>query len=186
MLDGGFMRRHSSFSHLVRSSLLVTLAGSALACCMGPTPYAPAVDGLGYANAPIEANRYRVSFAGNSRTTLDTVETYLLYRAAEVTLSSGRDWFRVADRDTAADTSYRAYSAGLGSWRPFFYGPGFAPGFVDATTTIRPITRYGAYANILVFTGEKPVGDPHAYDARSVLETLGPRIVRPEAATASG
>lgn len=157
----------------------------ALAACTRPTLYAPAVDGLGYANAPIEADRYRVSFAGNSLTTRDTVEAYLLYRAAEVTLSSGHDWFRVADRNTAADTSYRAYSTGFGGWGPFLYGPGFAPGFVD-TTIIRPITRYGAYANILVFKGEKPADDPQAYDARSVIETLGPRIVRPAPATARG
>jgi hypothetical protein len=39
----------------------------------------------GYSEQQIENNRFRVQFAGNSLTDRKTVETYLLYRAAELT-----------------------------------------------------------------------------------------------------
>ncbi|MEM7669082.1 MAG: hypothetical protein AAF317_08005, partial [Pseudomonadota bacterium] len=64
---------------------------------------------------------------------------------------------------------------------PFFFRSGHRSsafgGF--ASTSTRPINRYEAFANILVFDGKKPGEDASAYDARSVLETLGPEIVLP-------
>jgi hypothetical protein len=48
----------------------------------------------------IETNRFRVSFAGNSMTSRETVERYLLFRAAEITLQQGYDGFEMADRST--------------------------------------------------------------------------------------
>src|SRR5918995_6473317 len=80
------------------------------ACAGGPTPYQQAQDGYGYSEQRIEENRYRVSFAGNSATTRQTVEDYLLYRAAELTVQTGHDWFEVADRSTV-----QAYSGYGGS-----------------------------------------------------------------------
>jgi hypothetical protein len=56
----------------------------------------------------IEQNRVRISFRGNTLTDRDTVENYLLYRAAEVTLSSGKDYFIVANRDTESRSRCRA------------------------------------------------------------------------------
>ncbi|MBY8977986.1 hypothetical protein KHP62_19400 [Rhodobacteraceae bacterium NNCM2] len=165
-------------------AVFVTAAPLALAGCVGPTPYSPAVERNGYADHPLEADRYVVSFAGNSQTSRETVETYLLYRSAEVTLAAGKDWFRVANQDTEAQTRYRSFDTGFGAagFGPYFYRSGFNYGYFGGvgTATSVPITRYEAYANILVFDGEKPEGDPGAYDARSVIETLGPRVVRPE------
>ncbi|MEM0944800.1 MAG: hypothetical protein AAGI70_12740 [Pseudomonadota bacterium] len=170
--------------------LLAATAILGLAACTGPTAYAPAVDRDGYADSAVEENRYRVSFAGNTRTSRDTVETYLLYRAAEVTLAADKDWFKVAAQDTEAETRFRSFSTGFGrgGFGPFFFRSGFRHGFFGGvgTSDARPITRYEAFANILVFDGEKPDDDPAAYDARSVIETLGPQIVRPEAVVPAG
>ncbi|MEL6196948.1 MAG: hypothetical protein AAFT19_03790 [Pseudomonadota bacterium] len=162
------------------------LALLVLAACTEPTRYAPRVERDGYADAAIEDNRFRVSFSGNTRTPRDTVETYLLYRAAEVTLAAGKDWFRLAAQDTEAETRFRSFATGFGSsgFGPFFFRSGFRRGSFGTfggSTSTRPITRYEAFANILVFEGEKPEEDPTAYDAQSVLETLGPEIIRPEA-----
>ncbi len=55
----------------------------------------------GYSEQQLEPNRWRVTFSGNSLTDRRTVENYLLYRSAELTLSQGFDWFstiRPADR----------------------------------------------------------------------------------------
>ncbi|MEM8790176.1 MAG: hypothetical protein AAGE80_01060 [Pseudomonadota bacterium] len=153
-----------------------------LAACTEPTPYAPAVERFGYTDNPIEENRFRVSFGGNSRTPRATVETYLLYRAAEVTVAEGFDWFRIADQETEVTTRFRSFSnSGFGFGSPFFrrgFRSRFGSGF--GSTTTRPISRYDTIANIVVFEGDKPAEDPQAYDARSVLQTLGPTIVRPE------
>ncbi len=65
----------------------------------------------------IEANRYMVSFAGNTHTARDTVERYLLYRAAELTVQHGFDYFILADRDT--DRRTRTYAT------PGAFGGGF-------------------------------------------------------------
>lgn len=155
-----------------------------LVACTDPTPYAPAVERDGYSDQAIEENRYRVSFKGNTRTPRETVETYLLYRAAEVTVDSGHDWFKIADQDTEAITRFRGFSSGIGigGFGPYFYRSSFSRGFFGSvgTSNLRPVSRYEAFANILVFRGEKPDEDGEAYDARSVIQTLGPDIILPE------
>ena len=74
-----------------RDLVLALLPLGMLAACGQPTPYQPATAGYGYREQQIEDNRYRVSFAGNDLTTADTVQNYLLYRAAELTLGEGYD-----------------------------------------------------------------------------------------------
>lgn len=171
-------------------TILAAAALLTLAACTEPTRYAPAVERDGYADKPVETNRYQVSFSGNTRTSRDTVETYLLFRAAEVTLAAGKDWFKVATQDTEAETRFRSFSTGFGrtGFGPFFFRSGFRHGFFGGfgSVSTRPITRYEAFANILVFDGAKPADDPAAYDARSVVETLGPEIIRPEPVVAAG
>ena len=94
------------------------LVGVLVACGGAPTPYQPAADGYGYSEQRIEDNRYRVTFAGNDLTKADTVQNYLLYRAAEVTLDSGYDYFTVVDRNLDRSTRY------WGTGEPHF-GTGF-------------------------------------------------------------
>ncbi len=158
-----------------------------LAACTHPTPYAPSNGKNGYSDKVIEDNRYWVSFRGNSSTPRDTVETYLLFRAAELTLESGRDWFRIADQDTEVSTRYSGFSTGFGNvgFGPYYSRRGFGGGFSTSigTTSLRPVSQYEAFANILVYSGEKPADDPEAYDAREVLENLGPDIVLPDQAS---
>lgn len=79
----------------------VVAAATALAgCTSGPTPYQPAAGyDRGYSEQKIENERYRISFKGNSMTERDTVENYLLFRAAELTLQSGYDSFTIVNRE---------------------------------------------------------------------------------------
>ena len=60
---------------------------AALTGCATPTPYQPNIPGQavsgGYSETKIESNRWRVTFAGNTLTSRETVEGYLLFRAAE-------------------------------------------------------------------------------------------------------
>src|ERR1700744_4222480 len=80
-------------------SLAVVLAG-----CAQPAPYAPRLSGqqTGYTDRELTDNRYRVTFTGNSSTPRETVENYLLLRAAEVTLAAAYPHFEFDSRDPKA------------------------------------------------------------------------------------
>lgn len=175
------------------TSLLAALLAASLAGCVGPTPYRPADGGFGYDEQLLERDRARVTFAGNSLTPRATVENYLLYRAAELTLDRGYDHFIIADRDVERRTTYETSVVGYGGWPGYWpgFGPGFWPGHACfhcrrgfatagvATATSRPRDRYTAYADIVMGQGDKPAGRPEAYDARDLLERLAPQIERP-------
>ena len=149
----------------------------ALAACATVTPYQPLQRGEGYAEQRIESNRYRVRFAGNSQTSRQTVETYLMYRAAEVTLSNGYDYFIQADRNTEAQTRYTETVSGFDDFGPF-WRPRF--GFGVGVGTSIPSTEYQADVDILMFKGKKPLNDTRAFDAREVKSNLEAQILRPE------
>ena len=158
------------------ASALVVALGLLLAACAGaPTPYQQAQGGFGYSEQRIEENRYRVSFAGNSATTRQTVEDYLLYRAAELTVQTGHDWFEVADRNTVQD--YAGYGGspqvgvGVGS------GGNFGVGLSLPVLGGGGSGRYTADMDIVVHEGEKPQADSNAYDAFSVISRLQPKVL---------
>lgn len=153
-------------------------AATLLAACATATPYQPLQDGYGYTEQKIESNRYRVSFAGNSETPKQTVETYLLFRAAELTLKSGYDYFVFASDNTDANTRYLQTFDGYYGWGRYYWGPRSAFGGIG-TSTATPVTEYVAQADIVMFTGKKKNDDVKAFDAREVRTNLEASIVRP-------
>ena len=189
----------------VRGVALVAASALALAACTTATPYQPAARGShvsgGYTDLQIEANRFRVTFSGNDLTSRETVETYLLYRAAELSLAKGFDWFQMAARDTEKKTStyvnqpfggfggpfgggaygywgpsWRYHGGGFGwrGWDPYWGDPFFG-GSIDVQT----VDRYEAMAEIVAGRGPKPA-DPRTFDAREVVANLQARIVVPQ------
>jgi hypothetical protein len=187
-----------------RSLALSVVLATGLAACATPTPYQPVVMGKaslgGFSEQRVEANRFRVSFNGNSLTSRETVEGYLLFRAAELTTQNGYDWFTIVERDTdkktrtyvEPDPFYRPWYGSYGLWRPSwrYYGGGFGwrgwdpfwgGAFLGDRVDVRTIEKYEASAEILMQKGTKPEGDASAFDARAVTENLRPRIKYPEA-----
>jgi len=170
--------------------LLALCAASVLAACTAmPTPYQPAVGTRwGYEENQIETNRFRVSFGGNSLTDRETVETYLLYRAAELTVEQGYDYFEVVERATDTDTRYvntdpfNPYYGGFSVHYAYFHPRwgwrGWRDPFWD-DVQMREIRRFEASAEITLGTGSKPE-HAGAFDARDVMANLGDDIVRPE------
>lgn len=156
---------------------------SVLAGCVTPTPYGPRVEGssTGYTDERLAQNRYRVTFTGNTVTPRAAVEDYLLYRAAQVTLDSGYAAFEFDTRDTKAKTIY------LSTFDNFPYGPGYGPfgwywhnwAFDDTEIQSRPVTRFEAYAEIVMLTSEQAKSEPRSLDARDVMARLGPRVLPP-------
>ena len=150
-----------------------------LAGCATPTPYQPSTDGYGYADEQIESNRYLVTFAGNAVTPLTVVQTYLLYRAAEITLATGHDWFVISSRDIDASTNYSGWvNSYPGAYGGGYYGSGGGVGVGLGVGTVyaNPSTRYTAQATIVVYTGQKPEDNVDAYDARDVITRLKPKL----------
>lgn len=155
-----------------------------LSACVTATPYQQAASprGFGYMEERLDQNKFRVSFRGNAQTKRETVEDYLLYRAAELTLQNGFTHFIVVGRDTEKNTSYRYYIDSYGGRGWFYHGfPGwyrdpFAPWGYD----VHPVTTYTASAEIILVKGPQQSGDVRAFDAREVIVQVGPRVVRPE------
>ena len=193
----------------ILAALALALAASGLAACETATPYQPLspknAQAGGYSEARLEANRWRVTFQGNSLTSRGTVENYLLNRAAELTLAQGFNWFETNDRSTdkQSDTYvlpgpygygwrpyWRFYGGAYGwrSWDPYFggpWGPGFGPpwgppGGPPWGPDVQTIERYEASAEIVMGHGPKPANDRHALDAREVTANLASHIVRPK------
>lgn len=170
----------------VRSLILAGLL--ALTACTHPTPYQAEQDGQGFSDRAIEDDRFRVTFAGNFLTTRETVEDYLLFRAAEVTLQRGYDYFLVVEKDTERKTTafthffdkdypHSVYGYSRGDILYDGYFDRFGPSYVLGATRERH--RYTAFAEIQLRRGEKPDDDPDAYGAREVRDRLGPRINTP-------
>jgi len=184
--------------------LAVTLlAAAGIAGCTTTTPYQPyrphSAGGIhgGYSDQQLAPDRYLVRFHGNSLTSRDRVEGYMLYRAAQLTVQSGFDWFLVLDRNTEhnvrtivrPDPFYRPwYGQAYGAWRPYWdvYIPG--PGWRswDANRSwneqfdVRRIEAFETTAEIQMRRAPVPPDAPRAIDARKVLAELGPRIELPK------
>ena len=159
--------------------LLAALPVLLLAGCASLTPYQPLREGYGYSEQVIEANRLRVSFAGSSKTPRQTVENYLLYRAAEVTLARGYDYFVMTRSFTEARSDAGAeptVSLGFGGFNFGSHG-GVGLG-VGTTTGGGRGAAYTAQADLLLLKGAKPPNDAQAYDAREVRGSLEAQIQR--------
>ena len=196
-----------------RRVVAAALAASTLmvAGCATETTYRPATGQgfarTGYSDRQIEPNRFLVSFSGNSVTSRDTVERYLFFRAAELTLQQGYDYYVMAERDT--DRQTRTYSTpGLnggfgggfgfggfgGYWGPAWryhgrafgwrnYDPFFGGGFGGPWGNdfdIRTIDRFEATAEIVMRKGPIPKDNLRAFNARAVVDTIGPTVVLPK------
>ena len=188
------------FRHLPLGVGLILAAGL-LAGCMTPTPYAPRLEGqrTGFTDRALTQNRYRVTFTGNTITPRETVESYLLLRAAEVTRAAGYSAFIFDTRNTRANQSYQTIPY-AGGPDPYF-GPGFRPGFgsgfgsgfgpgwglrggfgywgglgfaYDPMVDVVVRTNYEGYAEIVMLTPEQAAKEPRAINAREVISHIGP------------
>lgn len=132
------------------------------------TPYQPSVISRsqhGYSDTQLDANRVRISFAGNGDTSRETVEAYLLYRAAELTLQRGYDYFVIADHNVDSHTDYAAS------------GPPAPP--IVPVWRYREVTSYSAVSDVIMHHGAMPANAPNAFNARAVYANLAWRISRP-------
>ena len=150
-----------------------------LGACAIETPYQPVEGRYGYGEQQIEQNRYRVTFAGNPSTPRETVQNYLLYRSAELTVEKGFDYFTIVERDVERDTRYftQGFVDDFGfrdRFRRQRFRRAFFPSFFSANAY--PVSEYSSIADIVLAEGENPADDTDAYDALDVLQQLQPLI----------
>ena len=166
--------------------LIGAAAMAVLAACATSTPYGPMDGRYGYSEQRIETDRYRVVFSGNSSTPRETVETFLLYRAAELTRDNGYDYFTVTEQDTDSTSTFTTTGTGPSVFGYYPHGfnrfPYYAYGYpwgYDATTRER--RTFEAHAFIRLGRGEKPEDAANAYNAADVIANLEPAIRQSQA-----
>ena len=181
------------FNHVSRGFarlMPLALAGGLLAGCMTPTPYQARLEGqqTGYTDRALTQNRYRVTFTGNSATPRETVESYLLLRAAEVARAAGSNNFVFDTRNTRANTSVQTVPYGppdpywggrRGFWGGGYWGGGLGGwggwGYpYDPGMDVVVRTNYEAYAEIVLLTPDQASKEPRAINANDVIAHIGP------------
>lgn len=165
-------------STITRTAPALLIALTLAACAASPTPYQVIGQDGGYDEQQLETDRYRVKFEGNTATPREVVEDFALYRAAELTLETGNDHFRVVAKDvepvagTVRGVSPR-FGIGIGGGgsnvgvglSTFFGGGG------------RADVSYVTFLDVVVGKGEKPEGDRSAYNAFDVIDRLKPNVI---------
>ena len=167
----------SMISRRLGNTAIAAVCVAVLAGCQTATPYHPSKGPgtAGYSDLQLTANRYRVTFTGNSATPRDTVENYLLLRSAEVTLKAGYRWLLFDTRDTKSQTTYHSDFAGWPGWPGYgWYWHSWPYEPLGSSTTF-PVTRYEAYAEIVLLTDDQAKSEARAVNAQEVLDHIGPQ-----------
>lgn len=141
------------------------------------TAYGPAGMRGGYTDLQIDSNTFRVEFAGNGFTPRSTVENYLLYRCAELTMRSGHDYFVLIGSDTDAAESYVSTPGRYTGSTQVVGNTAYTSGTLVPGHTYK-VTKHGAIAVMKVYKGEKPEA-LNAFAAREVMTFVGRAIGRP-------
>lgn len=150
----------------------VILATSCLAFLLGcATPYQPAGFRGGYDQLQLDANTFRVEFRGNGYARRQRVDTYLLYRCAELTVQQGYDYFVTVSGET--DTSIHSFTT-PGSFSATTTHSGYSShttGTIMQGQTYR-VRKHEGVAVIKMFKGEKSSDHPAAFDAKELMHFL--------------
>jgi hypothetical protein len=157
---------------------LIAVSALALSACASLAPYGPqqSARGQGFSEQRIESNRFRVSYNGVGA--VGPVADRALFRAAQLTVDQGYDWFEVTQRwidgrpDSAGgvrpSVSIGAGSGRYGGWSTSGVGVGLGfdlSGPQPTSTTLE----------IVMGRGQRP-DRPNAYDARGVQDAIRNRL----------
>jgi hypothetical protein len=149
----------------MKHAILIPAFALMAACATTPV-YGPAksASSEGYLSQQIEQGRHRVSYTDRDPV---RARNLALLRAAEITLTEGKDWFEITNESVDSEGGGRSGgpsisvggSAGSGGYSGVGVGIGigFPLGGGSSTQTLEIVTGAGA----------KP-DKPEAYDARSV------------------
>ncbi len=175
--------------------VVLLCAAFAVVSCVTPGLYQRAdvrAGRAGYAETRLSDVAWRVEFVGDDFTSRETVETYLLYRSAELTVESGYDWFALSIPNISEETEIIVEARPSDLYRARYWHPTWrrrSRFFWSDLDPVGPIPRepreperfssvhYSASADIRLGRGAMPAG---AFDARQTLTQLAPSIERPQ------
>lgn len=133
----------------------------------------------GYTDSRIDENTFSISADTNGFTNQQTTSMHAFYRAAELTLENGFDFFVIASGannstsmamampgTSTSNTTINAYGATAYATTTTTYAP----------TTLVPLVFPNSTLIIKSFKGARPEGATNTYDARAVMKYVGPQI----------
>jgi hypothetical protein len=159
-------------SYRFRALITLVCSIAAIGCA---TPYQPDGLGGGYSDNRIDSDVVSVEFRGNGYTSKRKVEMYLLFRCAEVTRDAHYDYFVALNPSTEATQGSFSTPGSFSSVTSFARGAAFTRASFFPSQTIN-FTSFGATTLIKMGRGPKPVENVAAFNAREVIEYMGPQI----------
>ena len=153
----------------IRHALLGALVALSLFGCA--TPYGSSGITGGYSETQIDDATWRVSFYGNGFTTRETVQTFWLYRCAELTLEKGYDGFELASNVRLISNVRPANDGAVaipahGGGAHFIYIPVYIPNMPKPYMT----------AQIHMIKQPFTANPPNSFDAAALRQTLEPLV----------
>lgn len=133
----------------------------------------------GFTDSRIDENTFSISVDTNGFTSQQTTSMQALYRAAELTVENGFDYFVVlneASNPTSMAMAMPGNSMSNTTINAYGSTAYARTTTTSAPTTIVPVAFPNSTLTIKSFKGGKPEGAGNAYDARSVMKYLGPRL----------
>ena len=136
-----------------------------ISACQLPTKYQDAEkpsNKFGFEETLIAPDTFRVSFEGNYETKKDTVENYMLYRAAELAKKSGHEYILFLDKEVEKDQkildvvqqyNYRNAFGGPGNtaYSYPYYSYGITPSAMATRDRVKE--KYEAISYVQFFEG---------------------------------
>ena len=133
----------------------------------------------GFTDARIDDNTFSISVDTNGFTSQQTTSMQALYRAAELTVENGFDYFFIASgANNSTSMAMAIPGSSTSNTTVNVYGStAYARTTTTSTpTTVMPMVFPNSTLIIKSFKGAKPEGTTNAYDARAVIKYLGPQI----------
>lgn len=149
---------------VVLLALVTMLAGCA-------TAYQRSGFSGGFSERHLEGDIWRVSFGGNGYTTRETVQTYWLYRCAQVALDHGYDGFQILSQIRLIDLEQLKGSVGDRSPYIKTSGTVYIPMYIPYSYNKPRLT-----ADIRLLRGPIQERPPVVFDARKLKAALDPIV----------
>ena len=133
----------------------------------------------GFTDSRIDENTFSISVDTNGFTSQQTTSMQALYRAAELTVENGFDYFFIASgANNSTSMAMAMPGSSTSNTTVNAYGStAYARTTTTSTpTTIMPVVFPNSTLIVKAFKGAKPEGASNAYDARSVMKYLGPQL----------
>ncbi|HZD54158.1 MAG TPA: hypothetical protein VE175_13995 [Woeseiaceae bacterium] len=169
--------------HISRTICIAAVLG--LAACASQSAYRAAddPDDHGYYSRTLGNDRYIVGYNGSSTMSENLVKDYALFRAAELTMQEGKDWFRVVERESR---SVETPTAGVSVTRhDSDYVVQRNCGLLGCSSRVRPVmhtsmgidsgsgrTVWSSRLEIVMGIGPMPEEGGSVYEADALMKSL--------------